>query len=205
MIDQSFREGLAKVASPLIKLYRFFHLSPNTVTLIALGMAVAASYFCAHGDTIPALGLWWGGRLLDGTDGIYARATGRATPFGAYLDIVCDMAAYSAMILGFAYRFPQYGFYWSLILMGYVLCITSALAMGTLEGQLKIKPADNRGLRLAAGLAEGGETGITYTFMLLFPAYLMTEIYVWIAILFFTVAARTLIGLRYAHAKSSVA
>ena len=73
----------------------------------------------------------------------------------------------------------------------YVLCITGALSLGSLEASRKLPPRDNRGLRLAAGLAEGGETGIAYTLFLLFPDYVKPLLWMWIGVLLVTVVART--------------
>ena len=100
------------------------------------------------------------------TDGVYARASGQESDFGAYLDLLLDMAAYGAMVLAFAIAWPDFQIQWALMLFFYVLCIASALALGNLESQRALPPRDDRGLRLGAGLAEGGETGIAYTVFL---------------------------------------
>ena len=134
--------------------------------------------------------------LVDGTDGIFARNTGQATDFGAYLDIVLDMAAYSAMILGFAYANPELLDRWLVILLLYVLCITSALALGMEEAKRDLPKRDDRGLRLGAGLAESGETGIAYTLFLLLPEQLSPLTALWIAILLTTIVARTILARR---------
>ncbi len=141
-----------------------------------------------------AIAVWWLGRLLDGTDGIYARATGQTTHFGAFLDIVCDMAAYSVMIFAFAYRHPELTPLWLLILFFYVLCITGAVSLGAAMRELNVNSDDNRGIRLAAGLAEGGETGIAYTLFLLFPANITFTASLWIIVLATTVLARVFLA-----------
>jgi len=57
-------------------------------------------------------------------------------------------------------------------------------------------PRDDRGLRLGAGLAEGGETGIAYSLFLLLPDYLWLSTGVWVVVLATTVLARTLLAFR---------
>lgn len=203
MIDGPFRRFLPKMTGPLVRLYSFFGLSPNAISVGSLLMACVASYFCARGEAYFAIIFWWFGRLFDGTDGIYARAISQTSDFGAYLDIVCDMASYSVMILGFALLHPQLQFMWSIILVLYVLCITSALALGSLEQKLGISLRDNRGLRLGAGLAEGGETGIAYTLFLLFPHVIVTTGYLWIGILGLTVLARTILARRIVSTRAN--
>jgi phosphatidylglycerophosphate synthase len=190
MIDQPFRQILPKLVEPLVKWYERKGLHPNQLTFAALALAVLAALLTAIGWYWLALLSWWLGRLLDGTDGIYARATGQTSHCGAFLDIVCDMAAYSVMIFAFAYRHPELNYLWFLILFLYVLCITGALSLGAAMRELNVNSEDNRGIRLAAGLAEGGETGIAYTLFLLFPNQIGILASIWVIVLLTTVVAR---------------
>jgi phosphatidylglycerophosphate synthase len=150
-----------------------------------------------------AIAFWWLGRLMDGTDGIYARATGKVSDFGAYIDILLDMASYGVMPIAFSIAQPENAFLWQLVLLLYVLCITSALALGSLHEKRKLSQTDNRSLRLAAGLAEGGETGIAYTLFLAFPGSVRPMIHVWIVVLIVTVVARTMLAWRTLEAEEA--
>lgn len=190
MIDDPFRSRLPKFVGPIISLYKIVGLSPNQVTFIALLMGGVSSYLVSQQYFISAATVWWVGRLLDGTDGIYARTTKQTTAFGAHFDILADMASYSMMIIGFFIAFPGLQFHWISILFLYVLCITGALSLGNLEDKQQIPTSNNRGLRLAAGIAEGGETGIAYTLFLLFPVYVKPLAELWIGVLIITVVAR---------------
>ncbi len=196
MIDQPFRSWLGDRAGPLIRAYQKAGLTPNGITVLGCVFGFAAAGAVAASLNWVALTLWWVGRLFDGTDGIYARATNRVSAFGGYLDILADMAAYSAMILGFAFSRPEFTNWWLAILLLYVLCITSALALGNLERREGLGQADNRSLRLAAGLAEGGETGIFYTLLLILPAATAWLCPAWAAILLLTVVARSVVARR---------
>ncbi len=196
MIDNAFRARLPRYAGPLLALYTRLSLTPNHVTILGFAVAILASVAVALGLAWVALALWWVSRIADGTDGLYARQSGQATRFGAYLDIVLDMAAYGAMVLGFAWAVPELAPQWATMLFLYILCITSALALGSQEEGLPNAPRDDRGLRLGAGLAEGGETGIAYTTFLLFPEQLAVSTRVWIAVLALTVVLRTLLAAR---------
>lgn len=191
MIDGPFRQILPRYVEPLLGLYGRLGLKPNHITTAGFVFALASALAVSQGMTATSLGLWWIGRLFDGTDGIYARQSGQTSDFGGYLDIVLDMASYSVMILGFAHQHPQLNIYWLIVLFLYVLCITSAMALGSLLEKTSRNPSDNRSLALAAGLAEGGETGIAYTVFLLFPAWIAQLLPIWIAILTTTVIART--------------
>lgn len=196
MIDNAFRAQLPRFASPLIALYTRWGWTPNHVTVLGFVIALLASIAVALGHLWVAFGLWWVSRLADGTDGLLARETGQESEFGAYFDIVLDMAAYGAMVLGFAFFFPVYAAYWMAMLFLYILCIASALALGMQEANRNFEPRDDRGLRLGAGLAEGGETGIAYSLFLLFPGWLWVLAPVWIAVLATTVIARTALAYR---------
>ncbi len=194
MLDNPFRAVLPNYTRGLVGLYSRMGLTPNGISWIAFGLGAIAAWCVAQGHVFSAIGLWWLGRLADGTDGIFARETGQASAFGAYLDIVLDMAAYGLMILGFAWLHPELHARWLGIEFLYVLCITSALALGMQEAEAQLEKRDNRGLRLGAGLAEGGETGIAYTLFLLFPSQIGWLSAVWLAVLVTTVVARSLLA-----------
>lgn len=196
MIDDAVRALVPRFAGPLLALYTRWGWTPDHVTVAGFVLALVAATAVATEHPWAGLALWWGSRLADGTDGVYARASGQESDFGAYLDIVLDMAAYGAMVLAFAIAWPGFQAQWTLMLFLYVLCIASALALGHLETQRALPPRDDRGLRLGAGLAEGGETGIAYTVFLLLPNLLPITTWVWVAVLATTVVARTLLARR---------
>jgi archaetidylinositol phosphate synthase len=196
MIDDPFRAVLPKFVRPLIFLYGKLGLTPNHVTCLGLALSFGAATMVGTGMFLPAIAVWWLGRLFDGTDGIYARATNQTSALGAHFDILADMASYSFMVIGFGIAFKELSLYWLIVLFFYVLCITGALSLGALEEKKSLPGGGNRGLRLAAGIAEGGETGITYTVFLLFPGYLGALVPVWIGILLITVVARLLLAKR---------
>lgn len=203
MIDDAVRAVMPRYAGPFLSLYARLGLSPNHVTFIGFALAILASFAVARDQRLLALLLWWVSRIADGTDGHYARQTGRATPFGAYLDILLDMAAYGAMVIGFAVAEPALASRWIPMLFLYVLCITSALALGAQEARLALTPRDDRGLRLGAGLAEGGETGIAYSVFLLFPAWLSVTTAIWVGVLALTVVLRTILAHRLLRGAST--
>ena len=196
MIDNAMRAVLPRFVDPVLAVYRRFGWTPNQVTGAGLAIAVVASLAVAFHFWWAALLIWWISRLVDGTDGIWARASGQTSDFGAYLDITADMAAYGAMVLGFAIARPDLQLWWMAILFLYILCITTALSLGSQEARLGRAPRDDRGLRLGAGLAEGGETGIAYSLFLVFPSQLTLLASAWVVVLVVTVLARSVLALR---------
>jgi len=196
MIDNAFRAVMPRFVRPLLKLYGHLGWTPNHVTVLGFVIALFASAAVALHFWWLAFALWWLSRLADGTDGIWARESGQESDFGAYFDMLLDMAAYGAMVLGFAIAAPELQAQWMAMLFLYVLCITTALSLGMQEAKRTIAPRDNRGLRLGAGLAEGGETGIAYSIFLLFPTYLSLATTIWVAVLIVTVIARSFLAYR---------
>ncbi len=94
--------GLAKL---LIKL----HVHPNAVTIVGtLGVLVGALYYFPQADHniyrfFVGTMICWGFALLDMTDGMIARATGKSSRFGAFLDSTLDRFADAAVFGGIAW------------------------------------------------------------------------------------------------------
>ena len=88
------------VEIPVVRLLVRLRLSPNSLTLLGLMVAGASAYLLSIGQ------LWVGGIVLlvsglfDLFDGALARATGRASRFGAFLDSVVDRVSEIVVLLG---------------------------------------------------------------------------------------------------------
>src|SRR5438128_2466623 len=80
-------------------------LTANQTTLAGLAVGLLTVPLLAGAHYNAALVIVLINRLLDGLDGAIARQ-GKSTPFGGYLDIVCDMVFYAALPLGFALAAP---------------------------------------------------------------------------------------------------
>lgn len=196
MIDNYFRERFPAYATPVLELLASSRFSPLWLTGAGFLFAILSAIAIIFNQPLVALVLWWIGRLFDGLDGLYARMTGAVSSFGAYCDIVSDMAAYSLFVMAMSVVHPEFTAYWLVILCGYILCSVSAITLGSLELAHGVPARDNRSLRLAAGVAEGGETGIMYSLFLIFPDYLYLLLPLWICILLGTVALRTVLAHR---------
>jgi phosphatidylglycerophosphate synthase len=194
MLDNPFRRILPPYVDIFLKTFFRLNLSPNQITWLSFVISIGAVALVIANEYVLAMVAWWVSRLLDACDGIYARKYNKVSKLGAFLDVQLDMAAYSLMVVSLFLVFPEHSLQWVLMLLFYVLCISGALSLGNLENQAKIPDKSGRGLRLATGLAEGGETGIAYTVFLLFPEWLAISSWVWIAILSVTVVARGLLA-----------
>ena len=95
------RSAISKyVETPVASMMSRIGLTPNMVTIIGLLIAGVAAY-------LVGVGLWWAGGLValfagvfDMFDGALARATGRASDFGALLDSTIDRVSEAVILLG---------------------------------------------------------------------------------------------------------
>jgi CDP-diacylglycerol--glycerol-3-phosphate 3-phosphatidyltransferase len=84
-------------------------LTPNTLTVVgsvltgSVGLLAAQGWFTAAGICL------WLFSLTDTLDGALARATGRVSKFGAFLDSVCDRYAEAAIFLGLVWWYQTRG------------------------------------------------------------------------------------------------
>ena len=196
MIDEPFRRWLARRAEAPVSVLARAGVTPDGLTWTGWALALVAALFVARGAPLLGIGLWLASRLLDGLDGLLARQTGGGSLYGGYLDITLDMFAYSAMALGFAYVMPEHRLRWALVLTGYVLAITTTLALSSLAERADRQLGGNRSLQFTPGLAEGGETTIVYVAMAVFPPLSRWILDGWIVLLALTAIQRTWLARR---------
>jgi phosphatidylglycerophosphate synthase len=192
MFDEPFRARFEPVARPLVRALARLGAAPAHVTVAAFLLGVTAAGLIARGYAYAGLALWLVSRVGDGLDGALARETNRPTPFGGYLDITLDMAAYAAMAVGFAILYPDLAGAWAMVLAGYVVVITTTLALSDAAGALgRQVSGTNRTFQFTPGFAEAGETNVTYILCVLFPQHVWWLVWIWVAILFATAIQRT--------------
>ena len=197
MFDERVRAILPRAVKPVIRLLTQAGITPNVMSVLAFGTALAAGALVATGFPRMAIGVWLVSRVGDGLDGILARETGRSTAFGGYLDITLDMTAYSAMVMGFAVAHPDLGIVWSVILVGYALAITTTLALSNAAAAAGRHVSDtNRTFQFTTGMAEAGETTVMYVLWVVFPGGLGWLAWVWVAMIFVTVIQRSWLAYR---------
>ena len=143
-----------------------------------------------------ALGLWLANRLLDGLDGPTARAAGKATEVGGFLDIVADFSVYAGIVLGLAVAVPGARLACAALLTAYYISGTAFLALSSLAERRGVPLGDERSLRFIGGLAEGTETVIVYALLLLLPADTTVIAWAFAAAVAVTAAQRVIAGVR---------
>lgn len=167
-------------------------IAANAVTGLGLFVGLAAVPLLALGHYVPALFAIGLNRLLDGLDGAVARHS-RASPYGGYLDIVCDMVFYAAVPLGFALARPENAVWAALLLASFVCTCASFLGRAVLAAGRGERDTGRRGRKSffhAAGLIEGTETIVAFVLFCLLP-----DLFPWLAgmmagLCFWTAAAR---------------
>jgi phosphatidylglycerophosphate synthase len=192
MFDEPFRARFGPFVRPVARLLARRGVTPDAVTIAAFVLGIGAAVLLASGRTYAALALWLVSRIGDGLDGTLAREIQRSTPFGGYLDITLDMAAYAAMTVGFATLHPHLHAAWLMVLVGYIVVITTTLALSNAAGVLgREVSGTNRTFQFTPGFAEAGETNVMYVLWVLFPQQVPTLVWIWVAVLIATSIQRT--------------
>jgi phosphatidylglycerophosphate synthase len=190
MLDELFRRGMQRTAAAPARWMHRLGVTPNMVTVAACVLGLTAAALVARGQAVVGISVWIASRVLDGYDGILARLSGRATLFGGFLDITLDMLAYSSMAVAFAVARPEQWTLWMIVLVGYVMAITTTLALSSLLERADRTLGGDRSLQFTPALAEGGETSIVYVTVVLLPAWADGILWGWIALLALTALGR---------------
>ena len=170
----------------------------NAITLSGFGIGLVAVPLLAIEAYLAALGCILLNRIADGLDGPLARARGKASDLGGFLDIVCDFIFYSAVIFGFALGQPEHALAAAFLIFSFIGTGSSFLAYAIVAAKRGIT-TDLRGqksLYYLGGLTEGTETVALLVVICLFPDW-----FAWIAWGFgtacwLTTAGRILAGWR---------
>ena len=197
MFDERVRAILPRAVKPVAGLLARAGVTPNAVSLVAFGTALAAGALVATGFPWTAIGVWLASRVGDGLDGILVRDTGHSTAFGGHLDITPDMTAYSTMVVGFAVAHPDLGIVWPVVLLGYALAIATTLALSNAAAAARRRVSDtNRTFQFTTGMAEAGETTVMYVLWVVFPVWLGWLAWIWVAMILVTVVQRSWLAWR---------
>jgi phosphatidylglycerophosphate synthase len=173
-------------------------LTANQATLGGLAIGLTTVPLLAGGFYTTALVVVLLNRLLDGLDGAIARQ-GELTPFGGYLDIVCDIAFYAAVPLGFALAAPGNAV-WAAVLLASFMCTgASFLGRAIMAAERREDDGGARGRKSffhSAGLIEGSETVLAFVLFCLFPASFPWLAAIFALLCFWTAAHRVLEAFR---------
>src|ERR1700687_4907499 len=162
-----YKAPLHRFFDPVARLLFRARVRPNHLTVLGLGVSIAAAYVFSVGR------LRWGAVLLavaglfDFFDGAVARLAGSDSAYGAFLDSVVDRYSDVAVVLGILVYYQQRN-----DTMGAVL--TMATLAGTVMTSYTKARAQSIGVRCDIGVVERPERLIALiagaTFNLLTPA-----------------------------------
>jgi phosphatidylglycerophosphate synthase len=145
--------------------------SAHAMTIVGLVIGLLAVPLLAGAHYGWALVVILLNRVIDGLDGAIARR-GSPSPFGGYLDIVCDMAFYAAVPFGFALARPVNALWAALLLASFVCTAASFLGravMAAQRGETDDGAHGHKAFFYAAGIIEGSETILAFVLFCLFP------------------------------------
>jgi CDP-diacylglycerol--glycerol-3-phosphate 3-phosphatidyltransferase len=113
-VKQGYTTGARSLASRSIVGLTRTRVTPNALTTAGVSLCLAASVVVFFEYRSPWLFYWLGaflfvvGSILDILDGALARAGGKTTPFGAFLDSTTDRVGEAAMLGAIALIFHRY-------------------------------------------------------------------------------------------------
>jgi CDP-diacylglycerol--glycerol-3-phosphate 3-phosphatidyltransferase len=114
-VKQGYTVGARTLAARSIVGLARTRVTPNALTALGVSLCLAAAVLVFFENRNELLFYWAGaavflvGSLLDILDGALARAGGKSTPFGAYLDSTTDRVGEGAMLGAIALVFSRHG------------------------------------------------------------------------------------------------
>ncbi len=142
------------------------------------------------------MALWLLSRIPDGIDGPLARASGGGTPLGGWADISADLAAYGSFVAGCAIGNPDARVACLVLLVTYYVNGGSLLALSAAATERRIERPDERTFHFTRGLAEGTETIVVHSLMVLLPAWMPALAWGFAAAVVITIVQRVRLALR---------
>ena len=175
MFDIALRRMKDQCVEPICR-YLPSQLSPNLFTAFAFIFGLAACYSAATSERrLLSVSLWLLNRLFDCLDGSLARVHGSTSEVGGFLDLLSDFVIYSILPISVAFgqdskllkpdwravAMLEASFHINNFVLFYVAAVTSKTGADELTS-VSMQPA----------LIEGFESGLLFTFMLLWPSWI---------------------------------
>jgi CDP-diacylglycerol---glycerol-3-phosphate 3-phosphatidyltransferase len=192
-VKAGYTTGARSLASRSVTGLARTRVTPNALTTAGVMLCVAAAALVPFEGHAKLLVYWLAavvfviGSILDILDGALARAGGRSTPFGAFLDSTTDRVGEGAMLAAIALVFARGGNHVA------VVFTIAAVAGSFLVPYVRAK-AEALGLRGDVGLGSRAERVVVITAGLVFAPWggLQWAIYFLAATAWLTVVQRIL-------------
>jgi CDP-diacylglycerol--glycerol-3-phosphate 3-phosphatidyltransferase len=169
-VQQGYTTGFRSLASRSVTGLARTRVTPNVLTTAGVSLCLAAAILVPFENRNAWLVYWVAagvfvvGSLLDILDGALARAGGKSTPFGAFLDSTTDRVGEGAMLAAIALVFSRHGREWAVVLA------VAAVAGSFLVSYTRAK-AESIGLRGDVGLGSRAERVVLITAGLVFAPW----------------------------------
>ncbi len=192
-VKHGYTSGARTLASRSIGGLARTRVTPNVLTTSGVSLCLAASVLVFFENRNELLFYWLAafvfvvGSLLDILDGALARAGGKTTPFGSFLDSTTDRIGEGAMLGAIALIFSRHG-------NEIALAATVAAIAGSFLVSYTRAKAEGLGLRGDVGLGSRAERVVVITTGLVFAPWgaLQWAIYLLTATAWLTVLQRIL-------------
>jgi CDP-diacylglycerol--glycerol-3-phosphate 3-phosphatidyltransferase len=161
-IKQGYTTGARTLASRSITGLARTRITPNALTASGVTLCALASILVLFENRHEITFYWLAavvfvvGSLLDILDGALARAGGKATPFGAFLDSTTDRISEGFMLTAIAYLFFRQGH-------GIFVAVTVAAVAGSFLVSYTRARAEALGLRGDVGIGSRAERVVVIT------------------------------------------
>ncbi len=161
-VKRGYTTGARSLASRSVSGLARTRVTPNALTTAGVTLCLAAAVLVPFEDRDTLLFYWLGagtfvvGSLLDILDGALARAGGRSTAFGAFLDSTTDRVGEGAMLAAIALIFARDG-------NDVAVVLTIAAVAGSFLVPYVRAKAEALGLRGDVGLGSRAERVVVIT------------------------------------------
>lgn len=149
-------------------------LTPNMLSIAGLAGTATAAYLVTQEALLAAGIVYLAFSAFDLVDGAVARATGRATPYGAVLDAVFDRVSEALVVAACGWYFGErgeyvqaglaYGALFGSIAVSYMRARAEAVGLAMREGMFR---RQERVILLGAGLLFDGLTAVIWPLAIL--------------------------------------
>jgi CDP-diacylglycerol---glycerol-3-phosphate 3-phosphatidyltransferase len=169
-IKHGYTAGARKLATRSIGSLARTRVTPNALTASGVILCAAASIVVLFENRNQILFFWLGatlfvaGSVLDILDGALARAGGKSTPFGAFIDSTTDRLSEGFMLAAIAYIFARHNH------DVFVVVAVAAVAGSFLVSYARAR-AEALGLRGDVGIGSRAERVVVITAGLVFAPW----------------------------------
>jgi phosphatidylglycerophosphate synthase len=149
IVSPELRARVRGAATPIATGFGRLGLTPNHLTLIGFGIAIVAAWAAAQQAWLASGLLVVFGGVFDLFDGTLARATGKATKLGAFMDSVFDRAGEAIVYLGIVAGLLESGW------VGAPLFAGAAMGSAFMVSYVRAK-SESLGFTVGSGMAAVG-------------------------------------------------